>query len=453
MDFRVETIGPCRKKVTVTVPAERIREEYDKQYDEINKNLSLPGFRPGKAPRKILEARFAKKLVGEVKAKLVEAAFQEMVSEKKVQPIASPRVDVEGLAFDPAAAFEFTVEMATRPEFDLPETKGLEVTVPPLSVSDADVDAGVERLRLAEGTLVPAPDGVAAEDDVLVLDLDARRGDAPLHAESNVYYRLGRGVVEGIVAEGLDAALRGASAGAKAKTEGRVAADDPREALRGDPFDLHVEVREVKRFRLPDLDEAFLKARDYDGVDELRQDVRRKIVRARERERDRMAEDRLVDLLVERAKIPLPAEVVDGEVERWLDRRRLEASAEGMPEEEITKEAAGAKDEVRSRVERDLRRVFVLEKVAEAEKVEVGESDLVAAIEQMAREAGRPTSEVAGAFSDPQRLGELRSHVRHRKAKEALRRAASVVEETAKAAPATEAPKAKAAKAPPKKGK
>jgi FKBP-type peptidyl-prolyl cis-trans isomerase (trigger factor) len=97
--------------------------------------------------------------------------------------------------------------------------------------------------------------------------------------------------------------------------------------------------------------------------------------------------------------------------------------------------------------------VFVLEKVAEAEKVEVGESDLVAAIEQMAREAGRPTSEVAGAFSDPQRLGELRSHVRHRKAKEALRRAASVVEETAKAAPATEAPKAKAAKAPPKKGK
>jgi trigger factor len=239
-----------------------------------------------------------------------------------------------------------------------------------------------------------------------------------------------------MAAPGLDDALRGKRVGDRATSPARAAADDPRERLRDVDLELEVVVREVKRFKPADLDEAFLKSHDFDSVDELRTDVRRSLVRARERERDRLAEDRLVDLLVERAKVPLPEAVVESEVERWIERRRLEAAAEGLDAAEVTKEAAAAKDEVRARVERDLRRHFLLERLAEEEKVEVTENELVGTIEQMARDAGRSPEELFESLRASGRADELRAHLRHRRVKEGLRRGASVIEEAPAAAPA-----------------
>ena len=180
MDFRVESLAPCRKKVTVTVPAERVREAIDGQYQEINKQIALPGFRPGKAPRKILEAKFGAHVRDEVKGKLVEAAFQQAVEDKQVAPLGQPELDVKDLAVDPEKPFEFHFEVTTRPEFDLPVWKGLEVKVPAAHVSDADVDAGVERLRLSEGTL-ESSEGPLASDDVAVVDWKAIRAGLGVH--------------------------------------------------------------------------------------------------------------------------------------------------------------------------------------------------------------------------------------------------------------------------------
>jgi trigger factor len=191
-----------------------------------------------------------------------------------------------------------------------------------------------------------------------------------------------------------------------------------------------VEVLEAKRFRPADLDEAFLKRHDFDDAAELRKDVRRRLLRARERERDRVTEERLVDALVAKASMALPSELVDQAVEGWVERRRIEGGSEGRSEDEVSKEIAAGRDEVRGKVEADLRRHFVLDRICEAEGLEVAEQELLGAVEQMARESGRSTGEVVQHFQEvPGRLAELRSHIRHGKAREALRRAAVVVEE------------------------
>lgn len=449
MDFQVVELAPCRKKVTVTIPVERVREALDTQYREINKQLVLPGFRPGKAPRKLLESRFATHVASEVKTKLVEEAYKQAVEENKVAPLGQPKIDAEEATLDPDKAFAFAFEVTTRPEFELPTWKGLEVKVPPATVADTDVDQGVERMRMAEGTLATSSEPLG-EDDVAVLDWKATSGGDLLHAEDGTYYRMGRGVVDGVVIEGLDKALSKAPVGTKAALKGRAAPDDPRPSLAGKEFDVSVELKEAKRFVPADLDEAFLKRHDFDDQDELRADVRRKILRARERDRDRVAEDRLLDLLVEKSKMTLPPELVESAVEGWMERRRIEAQSEGVSEDEVAKEIASSQEKVRAMVETDLRQHFVLERIAEAEALKVSEQEIVGAVEQMARDSGRSTGEVLQHFQEqPARLSELRSHLRHSKAREALRRAASVVEEApaAKAAPA-----AKPAPAP-KKGK
>ncbi len=442
MEFRVEELAPCRKKVTVVVPPERVREEVDAKYGEINKQVVMPGFRPGKAPRKLLESRFGAQVLEEVKGKIVDSAFKAMVEEKKVAPLTQPTVDVEQLRLDPSKAFEFVLEVTTRPEFELPEWKGLEVAVPPATVSESDVEAGVERMRLAEGTLVPADSGLAS-DDVAVFDWRATEGAELLHAEEGSYYRVGGGVVDGIVIDGLDEKLAGATAGATFLVKGRAAPDDARPALAGKEFDVTLEVKEVKRFKPAEMDEAFLKRHDFDDVEELRKDVGRKILRARERERERLAEDRLVEGLLGRVSFELPAEVVENAVQGWLERGRVEAQAEGRGEDALDKEATGDPAEVKAKVERDLRRHFVLEKIAEAEDVKVGEPELLGAVEQIARDNGRSAGEVIQYFQEePSRLTELRTHLRHEKARAALRAAAKLVDEASPAA-----------KTPPRKGK
>ncbi len=436
MDFRVEEIGPCRKKVTVVVPVERVRKEFDDQYREINKALVLPGFRPGKTPRKILEARFKGKVADEVKAKIVEEAYEEAVKAKTVEPISRPSVDVGNVPVEPEKPFEFAFEVVVRPDFALPEWRGIEVRVPAIDVRDEHVTQAIERLRVHEGKLVPAADGVVALDDVVAANVAVTSGEEPLWSENDIYYRVGTGVIEGVVAEGLDAALVGGKAGTVAKVVGRAAPDDAREALRGKEFDLRVEVTDVKRFVPAVLDEAFLKARDYDDLEEMRKDVHKKLVRSQERARDRLAEERVLDVLLSKCEIPLPEAVVEAGVSRWLERRRIEAEAEGIAEEEITKEATASRDEVRQRVERDLRIHFVLEKVGDAEKIEVSRQEVEGAIEQIARDSGREAGEVAEEFREPSRLGELATTMRHQKTREAVRRAATIIEE---AAPAPEA--------------
>ena len=453
MEFRVEEIAPCRKRVTVSVPAERVRQEFDSQYGEVNKSIALPGFRPGHIPRKLLESRFGKKIAEEVKHKIVESAYEKLIEEKKLAPLTRPSVDVEKAEVSAGQPFEFGFEVVTRPEFDLPEWKGREVLAPPVGVTEAQIDAGVERMRVAEGTLVPA-DGGASSDDVVVISYEAKDGETSLATEENAYYRIGRGVIDGLVAEGLDKAILGAVAGTKAKVKARAPADDPRPGLSDREFDLWLEVREVKRFKPADLDADFLKRHDFDDAAEMRQDVRRKILRMHERERDRVAEDRLIDALVTAAKIPLPAEVVENAVTGWLERRRTEAQAEGVDEETITKELTGSKEEVQKRVEADLRGHFVLEKICEAEDVKVSEQEILGAVEQIARDSGRPSGEIVDEFQEsPERLAELRSHLRHQKARDMLRRAARLVEETPLApAPALSEKKSEPA-AKPKKGK
>jgi trigger factor len=431
MEFRVEALAPCRKKVTITVPPEAVRKEIDGQYAEVNKQISLPGFRPGKAPRRILEARFGRHVAQEAKQKVVEAAFRRLVEEKRVDPLQQPEVDVNDVELDPAKAFEFSFEVTTKPEFELPAWKGREVKAPPVVVADAEIAKAVEQVLLMEGTLVTA-DGAIGEGSVAVVDWVATDGEAKLHEEASSYHRLGTDVLDGILVEGFDAKLVGAKAGDVILQEGKAAPDDPRPALAGKTFPLRVTVQEVKRFQPAALDEAYLKRHDFDDEAEFRADVAKRVRRAKERERDRLVEDRLVDGLLAGLSMELPAAIVDASIAEWTERRRVEALSEGRAEDDVTKELASGAGDIRSKVEADLRRHFVLERICEAEGIAVTEQELMGALEQIARDNRRTPAEVLEHFREqPARLGELRAHLRHEKARAELRKAAAVIDEAA----------------------
>lgn len=431
MDFQVESLGPCRKKIVVTIPPERIGEEFDKKYDEINENVALPGFRPGRAPRKLLEKRFGTRLAGEVKDDLVKAALEKLVEEKKAEPLAAPDIDLSDVELEPGQPLTFEFEMVTKPEFETPEYKGLEVKVPPIAVSEEEIDRQIDLLRRRDAKLEIAKDAKAEAGDVLVVDWRALDGDSVEARDDNVYYPLGRGVLAGFVAEEIDAQLDGAEVGAEAQATVHVPVDDPREELRDRELALHVELKQIKRYVLPPIDQAFLEKHDFDDVDELRADMKKQIARAKQRQRDAAAEHQLVEQLLDAVEISLPESFVERELEHWAMRKRMSLQVEKVEDEEIAKQVEAARADTKAAIERDMQRHFLLERVSEEEDVEVTEAELVQAIEEIAMAYGHPVEEVAASFRESGRLAELRAEIRHRKARQILRQHATLVEDAA----------------------
>lgn len=430
-EIRVEDLAPCRQRVTVTFPAAQVRAAIEAQYDELNAKVAFPGFRPGKAPRRLIETRFGKAIRDDVRGKLVEDGFRAAVLGKHVAPLGRPTLTGDDVLPAADADFTYQFEVTTRPSFEVPAWKGLEVKVPAVSVTDADVEQGIEAMRAREGSLV-ASDAPLVPDDVAVVDWAAVVDGVEVARETNAYYRMGSRTLDGMFLEGADEALAGGRSGTVVNARGRCGADDPRPALAGKEFDVRIEVVEVKRFVPAPLDEAFLKQHDFDDVDELRRDVRRRILRARERQRDRLAEERIVDRLVTSLAFPLPEDLVAAEVAAVTAHHRERAAEQGLPETETEAALAGGAQAIRAGAEARLRAAFLLDQIAEAESVAVSEAELVAAVERIAQESGQSAADIVAHFQeDPGRIEALRRDLRHGKVRELLRRSAVLVEEAA----------------------
>jgi trigger factor len=431
MDFKVENLGPCRKKIAVSISPERIGEEYDKKYGEINDAVAMPGFRPGRAPRKLLERRFSTRLTDDIKNDLVKAALEELFedAERKVEPLSPPDIDLDALDLDPSKPFEFEFELVTRPEFETPEYKGLEVKVPPIEVSEEEIDHQVELLLRRGAKLETVEDGTVEDGDLLILDWKAYEGDSVEARDDNAYYPYGRGVLAGFVAEGIDAQLAGQQVGAKASAPVHVAADDPREELRGRELDLRVVLKEIQRYKLPPLGPEFLKKHDYDDEGELRADLKKRIARAKDRQRDVLAEQLLIQQLLASIEISLPEDFVEKELENWALRKRMNLKLEHVDDDEIAKQIDAGRSDTKAAIELDMQRHFLLERIATEAAVEVSEAEMVRSIEEIAMAYGHPVEQVAAQFRDQGRLAELQAEIRQRKARAVIRAAATLVED------------------------
>ena len=446
MEVNVETLEPCRKKVAITIGVEQIQEAFDKKYGELNDAVALPGFRPGRAPRSLLERRFSSRLGDEVKHDLVKEALESLVEDKQIEPLRAPEIDIEALDLEPESPLAFEFEVVTKPEFETPTYKGLDVTVPPIEVSDEEIQNGVDSLRRANATLEEVEDGVVADGDILILDWKAMDGESVEARDDGVYYPMGRGLVGGFVVESVDEQLLGSKVGQTATETVTVAADDAREDLRGRELALEITLKQIQRYELPPIDEALLKKHDYDDEDEMRDDVRKRIERAKSRNRDRDAERLLVEGLVDGIEISLPDEFVERELENWVGRRRMQLQMEKVEEEEIAKQIDAARDDTKAAIERDMRAFFLLDRIANEEEIEATEAEMLQAIEEIAQAYGHPVEAVMTSFRDGGRLAELATEIRHRKARELVRREASIIEDAAEEPAKKKAAKKKAKK-------
>jgi trigger factor len=393
----VETLNPTRVKLTVEVPFDELKPSVDAAYKSIGSQVQVPGFRRGKVPARIIDQRVGR---GAVLQEAVNEAlpkfYGQAVEESKLRPLGQPQVDVTDVP-DVAAGgdLKFTVEIDVVPDFEVPDFAELTVEVDDVVVEDADVDEQLTSLRQRFGTLVGV-ERPAAEGDFVSIDLSASVDGEEVDSVSGVSYEIGTGNM----LEGLDDALVGMSAGDTKDFAAPLAGGDHE----GEQADVTVTVQSVKERELPELDDDFAQlASEFDTLDDLRGDLREKVQRSKGMQQGVQARDRLLDVLLEAADIPVPPALVEAEVHSHLENEdRLEDDEHRA---EITERATKA-----------LQTQFLLDAIVEKANVSVSQAELIEYLVLSAQQYGMSPDAFAKAVDEADQVQSFVAEVARRKA-------------------------------------
>ncbi len=390
MKISVRNLEPTKVKLTVTVEPEELNPYLDAARKEIAKQVTVPGFRKGHVPGKIIDQRIGFAAVaGEAVNDAVPELYSKALEEKKIRPMAQPEFDVQDVpqSANDETKLKFTATVERRPDIELPEIDGLEIAISKPEVKDEDVDKRLEALRQRFGTLVGV-DRPAAKGDFANIDLTAEIDGETVDSQEGVSYELGSNTM----LDGLDEALDGLSAGEETTFEGTLEAGEHE----GQKATVKVKVNSVKAEELPELNDEFAsEASEFDTLDELKADIRKAAAQDAEGRQATEARDAFIAKLQEGLEIPVPKGVKANMVEEQL---------KGMtPDpEKATKEQKAQAEET---VEKDLRDQMVLDALAEKLDVQVSQSDVFNFLASIAQQYGMDPNNFIQAIIKNGQLG------------------------------------------------
>ena len=407
MKSAVETLNPTRVKLTVEVPFDELKPSLDAAYKSIASQVTIPGFRKGKVPPRIIDQRIGKgAVIEEAVNEALPKLYAQAVEEADVRPLGQPTVDVTDVP-DPTNGgdLKFTAEVDVRPEITLPELDGIEVTVDDVEVSDEDVDGRVEQLRERFGTLTTVERAVA-ENDFVAIDITASIDGEEIDSAQNVSYQLGTGTM----LDGMDDALAGLQAGETTTFVSPLAGGEHA----GKDAQITVTVQAVKERQLPELDDDFAQlASEFDTLAELREDLKAKALEGKKFEQGLQARERLLEHLTETVEVAVPDGIVNEEVHRHLEN-------EGRLED----------DEHRAEVDEETRKAIkvqlLLDAVAEKVQVSVGQNDLINYLVSSAQQYGMDPNEFIRMVDQSGQIPSMVGEVARRKALASVLEKASV---------------------------
>ena len=430
MEVDIKEIGPCQKAVTVTVPAEAVDREFQKNYSELGGSIDIPGFRKGRAPKRLLQRRFGKQIEGEVKQTLIGDSFRQAFEENDLQPVMLPELDPESVVCEEGQSMTFEATVEVRPEIELGEYKGLEVEKQSVEVGEEDIANTLDRLRSERAEEVSAPeDGAVERGDTLRVDLKIE-SEGESKTSENIHVR--------VLPEGAEQGNHDFPPEAfVGKHRGDVVTGELPAHSHGDHEHavqvFEAKIHDIKRDKKPDLDDAFASEFGFDSLDDLRSKIEEDLAQAKENEEEKAVLDRLIDQLIDAHSFELPAKYVESETEASLNRLLSTLQRAGFGPEEIGKKREELLESQQEHTVRELKKTLLLDSVAEAEGLYPSEEDVDVAFEQMAASRGRWASEMRQEGNEDELRENLRSDLTARKAGEFLVENAKIVE----AAPAT----------------
>ena len=418
MKIQVENVSPVERKVSIEVDPDRIAKELEHAYASLGRRVKLRGFRPGKAPRKVLERNFRDQVESEVVERIVSTTFSEAVRENAIDVVAPPHVSLGEGGLAEGKPLRYTAKVEVKPRIEPRDYKGLVVSRKAPEVTDQMVADEIGKLQDRFSELVPVEGRFEAQDgDWAIVDHEGTIDGQPFEGSKAVGIVVR--VAAGAVAEGNFGALAGKKLGDTVEMDEPFAADHRNPALRGKIAHMKVTLKDLKARRLPALDDAFAKEIGLAGVETL-EALRSRIRADLEKRERRRAENELKDALVKAALAKNEFEVPPAMVERAIDAM-IEGAAErfarsGVDIRQLELDFARMRADLREQALLQVRGALVLEAIADAEKLEVSEGDVQAEVARLADELGAPLARVQQQMRGDAARTALRNRIREEKA-------------------------------------
>ena len=411
----VEKLSPTRVKLSITVTPDELKPSIEHAYKHIAEQVNIPGFRKGKVPPPIIDQRVGRaEVLNHAVSEGLDRYYREAAEAEKIRPLGRPQADVTAWPDekDFSGDLEFTVEVDVRPDFTMPEYDGLKLEVDPVEVTPDEVEAELENLRTRFGTLVTV-DRPAKKGDFVSLDLTATINGEQVDAASNISYELGSGEL----IDGIDDAVDTLTAGEETTFEAPLLGGDHE----GETAQISVKVLSVKERELPEADDDFAQiASQFDTIGELRADLREQLAKSKEFGQAVQARDKIVDTLLEQTEIPVPQQLIDDEVHRHLENEnRLDDDTH--------------RAEVAESSEKSFRTQILLDAIAEAEEIKVGQNELTSYLVQAAAQYGMEPGQFIQVLQQNGQLPAMVGEVARSKTLAWILSKATVVDTTGKA--------------------
>jgi trigger factor len=378
-------IGPCKKHIKVTINREDVESRLNDKYSELVVDSSVPGFRPGKAPRKIIERRFAKDVEGQVKGEILMESLEQLAEEHDVAPLSAPNLDPTRIEIPAEGPMVYEFEVEVRPQFDLPDYKGLKLKRPVRDFTDEDVAEEERRILAPYGQLVPKDDGNAQIGDYLIADIVAREGDRTISELKEVKIRIESQVAfKDGVANRFGEQTKGAKAGDTRQVDITLSDSAADANLRGKTLQAAFTIKDVKSMRLPEMTEEFMQELGVRTQDQLRERIRVLLQRRLEYLQKQSARQQILQHIAAAATWELPRDILVRQARNALNRRIVEMQSSGMSDDEIRGRLRLLEQDVLKHTALALKEHFVFQKIAEVEKIDVNDDDINDEIERIA---------------------------------------------------------------------
>ncbi|MEV2270324.1 trigger factor [Nonomuraea africana] len=426
MKTAVEELSPTRVKLTVEVPFDELGPSMQAAYKKVASQVRVPGFRPGKVPARIIEQRFGRAVVlEETLNDAVPKLYSQAVDEVDLFPVSQP--DIEVTKIEDGEQIEFTAEVDIRPNFEVPDFSGIEVTVPTAEVTDDDINAQLDALRQRFATLTGV-ERPATTGDFVVMDLRAEIDGVNLEEQqaNEVSYEVGAGSV----LQGLDAALEGMSAGEEKTFRTELVGGENA----GEEADVIITVKSVKEKVLPELDDEFAQlASEFDTLEELKDSIREQARRNKLVDQVVQSREKALDTLLEQIEIPIPESALKAELDARKHNLDHQVAESGLSRDaffrlyQTTEEERLAEFEASS--VKAIKSGFVLDKIVKAEELGVNEQELTNFVVRRAMQMGVAPNTLAQHLADNDQLTLAMVEIVRDKAKTVVGDAAKVVDE------------------------
>ena len=425
MKSTVERLTPTRVRISVEVPFAELQGDFDRAYKQLAQQVRLPGFRPGKAPAKLLEARVGRGAVLEqVVNDALPARYSEAVTTEELRPLGQPEIEVTKI--EDGEELTFTAEVDVRPDIDLPDLSELKISVDPIVVADDEVEAELAGLRARFGTLkgVERP---AETGDFVSIDLSASVDgeDVPDGKTEGLSHEIGSGQL----IEGLDEAIVGLSDGESAVFTTKLLAGEHA----GQDAEVTVTVKSIKERELPDPDDEFAQlASEFDTIAELRENLVEQVQRVKRIHQAEKIRDSALETLLELVEVPLPEAIVSAQVDSALhnaihpldhDEDRF---AEALESQGSSREKFDADN--REAAEKAVKTQLLMDAISDDLDIQVGESDLSERLVLMSRQYGVEPQQLVQLLQQNNQLPAIFADVRRGLAVAAVVEAATVTD-------------------------